>query len=101
MKQTIADIMHIEDCTGCGSCKNICPKDAIDLLNDKEGFLKYNVNLERCIRCGKCVNACPVLNPEYRNSQNPECYAIWAQDDIRLKSSSGGMFSLLANYILC
>lgn len=100
MKQTIADIMHIEDCTGCGSCKNICPKDAIDLLNDKEGFLKYNVNLERCIRCGKCVNACPVLNPEYRNSQNPECYAIWAQDDIRLKSSSGGMFSLLANYIL-
>ena len=42
-------------CTGCQSCEDICPMDAIDV--DKEQICA-SVNLKRCIGCGLCVTAC-------------------------------------------
>lgn len=100
MEKSIANYLPIKECTGCGACKNICPKDAIDLVRDEEGFLKYYLDEKECIDCGKCSKICPVFTPKYKNAENPKCYAMWATDDIRLRSSSGGMFLTLANYFL-
>ena len=87
-------------CTGCGACANICPVQAIKMERDSKGFLYPNVNECGCIACGKCFRICPAANYEFKNKPQTKCYAAMAIDDIRLKSSSGGMFGALANFVL-
>lgn len=91
-------IVPQDKCTGCGACYNKCPKDAIEMREDREGFLFPSV-LDNCISCGACQNACPVLKPVKVNG-TPQCYAVWADQKTRLVSSSGGMFTVLARKIL-
>lgn len=96
MKKTIETVPeHI--CTGCGACFNKCPKNAIVMEYNSEGFLFPKVT-ESCIECGACLKVCPALNPVDFH-ETPDSFAVWAEDSIRLKSSSGGMFSLLAEEI--
>lgn len=42
-----------EECTGCGTCEEVCPMDAI-VLNDVSHIIR-----DRCIGCGVCVSKCP------------------------------------------
>lgn len=95
--KTIRIVPH-DKCTGCGACYNRCPKDAIEMREDREGFLFPTV-LDNCISCGACKSACPVLKPVKLND-TPRCYAVWADRETRLVSSSGGMFSVLARKII-
>ncbi len=99
MKNTIDCISH-EQCTGCGACFNKCPVDAIKMLPDREGFLFPNINTEKCINCGLCLKACPVNDVKAENNPEPSCYAVIGDDELRKKSSSGGVFSLIADWIL-
>lgn len=96
MDKTIR-IVKAEQCTGCGACYNKCPTDAIRMEYDSEGFIFPKVT-DSCVNCGLCQKACPALNPVQLHP-TPKTYAVWAADEIRLQSSSGGMFSLLANHI--
>lgn len=96
-------MINIEDktkCCGCFACKNICPKDAISMIEDEYGFKYPKINLEKCINCGLCVKSCPIINK--KDIQNfPKAYAIKNKDlNIRLNSSSGGVFSLIAKKII-
>lgn len=91
---------HGKGCTGCGACCNICVQNAIDMVFNVEGFLTPSIKADHCIQCMACVNVCPALNPKFLNDPEPECYAIWATDDIRSISSSGGVFTVLAEEIL-
>lgn len=95
--KTIRVVPH-EKCTGCGACYNKCPKNAIKMKLDSEGFLFPEVQ-DDCVSCGACQGACPVLNPVKLNS-SPRCYAVWADQETRKLSSSGGMFSIIARAIL-
>ena len=86
-------------CFGCGACQNICPIGSIIMVQDNEGFLYPYINKETCISCGKCEELCPRLpNSKYeRRLKKPLIYAAFCKDeDIREKSSSGGIFTLLA-----
>ena len=67
---------------------------------DEEGFLYPHIDASKCINCGMCQKVCPSINPaEVRRPLG--VYAAMAKDDaLRLASSSGGVFSLLAGYIL-
>lgn len=94
--KTIRTIPH-DRCTGCGACYNTCPKSAITMQFDEEGFLFPTVN-DACVNCGQCVNVCPAEHP-LQHYPTPQSYAVWADADVRLKSSSGGMFSILADYV--
>lgn len=89
-------------CTGCTSCYSICPVNAIEMKADNEGFMYPNVDDEKCIKCKKCINVCPTLNnSEYNRKDNVSAYAGYLQDlDIRLSSSSGGIFTVLASKVL-
>lgn len=102
MKNTITSISE-NNCTGCGACKNICPVDAIEMKDNYEGFLYPIIDEIKCINCGKCFNACPV-NKEKKNlhevNDNPDYYAAKADRNLVENSSSGGMFSIIANQIL-
>ena len=94
------DVIDKNKCCACHACYNICPVNAISMIEDEKGFKYPTVDKEKCINCGKCENICPILN-EIKIDINPNAYAcINKKDEIRLKSSSGGVFSLFAKYIL-
>ncbi len=88
------------ECCGCGACEQRCPKHCISLLEDSEGFLYPKVDLDSCIDCGVCDNVCPVLT-KYDKREPLNVYAaINKSEQIRLESSSGGVFSLLAESVI-
>lgn len=87
-------------CSGCSACANACPAECIEMKYDGEGFLYPHINEDACINCGKCKRICPVLK-EYVGNPKGKAYAcINKDDDIRMQSSSGGVFTLLAEEIL-
>lgn len=87
-------------CTGCSACMNICPEGAITMQADAEGFVYPAIADDKCSHCGLCEKGCPVLHPKYLNIKQPDCYAMMAQDDERLTSSSGGFVSVAARWVL-
>ncbi len=97
--KTIFD-MKQEYCTGCGACAASCPQKAIFMQATNEGFLYPQINEGVCTKCTICTKICPVINRTSDNLSSPECYAVLADDEIRMQSSSGGMFSLLATYVI-
>ena len=88
-------------CTGCHACMNVCPKHAISMVEDYEGFLQPSIDVDICIECGLCQNTCPVISPLHHNEISQRVYAFINYTD-REKSSSGGAFSFFARIIcLC
>lgn len=94
-------IQKKEDCTGCGACEYVCPKQAIKLNSDKEGFLEPIVDIDKCVDCGLCIANCHIRNNHDCKPSNYEQYAIKHKDDnIRARSRSGGVFTAISDYIL-
>ena len=89
---------NMDLCYGCGACDNICPKNAITMKPAEDGFLYPEIDETVCINCNACKTVCPQLNAEYENSKKPSVYAVMANDEIRAKSASGGVFTVLAEY---
>lgn len=89
-------ISRKEDCCGCGACMQRCPKHCITMREDNEGFLYPIADKAACTNCGLCERVCPVINQG--NTQKPiKTYAaINHNEDVRLASSSGGVFTFLA-----
>lgn len=90
------------DCSGCEACANICPKKAITMTRDAEGFAYPKIDPELCIRCGKCDATCPALNfkPKTVEALPPTFTAIYDNDKVLRRSSSGGVFTALSEIIL-
>lgn len=87
------------ECCGCNACKEICPKHCIKLVTDNEGFWYPQVNTEQCVDCGLCNKVCPVSEKMDKTVQYsiPKVFAAYNKDKIvRIDSTSGGMFSALA-----
>ncbi|WP_198295157.1 polysaccharide pyruvyl transferase family protein [Brachyspira murdochii] len=102
VKNRSIEILEKNKCSGCNACFSICPTKAINMEYDEEGFLYPIVTHNKCTNCGLCSKICPELNLEYNyNTKYPDkCYAMQANDEVRGISSSGGIFTLLANYVL-
>lgn len=95
-------MLPVKECTGCSACLHICPKSCINMVPDNYGFLYPHINDEICVNCGICEKNCPVLNKtEQEIPINTNCYATKTNDEtIRKQSSSGGIFSVIAEKIL-
>lgn len=91
-----------KNCYGCRNCENVCPNNAINMIENQEGFLVPNINKERCINCGLCDNMCPYINFKEKNNLKKNIWYSTYLKDIseRKKSTSGGIFPALANYFL-
>ena len=89
-------------CSGCEACSNICPKNAIEMIRDAEGFAYPKINKKLCINCGRCDATCPALNFKPKaNYILPEVFAaIYPDAKILRHSSSGGIFSALSEIVL-
>lgn len=48
-----------EECCGCTTCYAICPKEAITMVEDEEGFEYPQIDENKCIRCYQCIKVCP------------------------------------------
>ncbi len=98
-------ILAPEDtCTGCLACVDSCNYRAITVGYNAEGFLSPSISAHTCTGCGNCEKICPVINGySYQRTDNllPTPYAAWSEnDELRMKSASGGAFSELAKTIL-
>ncbi len=90
-----------ENCSGCSACYSACPKNAIKMVADVEGFLYPQVDKTLCIDCGLCNKVCPIENKKPQIQKQPKAYAGKYNDDfIRHLSSSGGIFTAIATYVL-
>lgn len=89
-----------EDCCGCSACAQRCPKQCITMQTDNEGFLYPIADANICIECGLCEKVCPVINQNL--PQKPiKAYAAYNKnEETRMQSSSGGIFTLLAEKII-
>lgn len=89
-----------DECYGCTSCEQICPRQCISMVSDDEGFLYPKVDNDACIGCKRCEKSCPSL------AKLEDCYpiktyaAINTEENIRSQSSSGGVFTLLAEAVI-
>ena len=87
-------------CCGCTACIHICPVKCIEMKEDKEGFLYPVADNEKCIHCRKCEEVCPVKNLKIDNTETNTFVGYSKDEKIRKQSSSGGMFSVVAEWIL-
>ena len=94
--------LNKQDCCGCESCIQICPKQCISLNEDEEGFKYPSINLTNCIQCNLCEKVCPgIQQKEPEIKANLISYAaINKSNSVRFNSSSGGVFYELAKYII-
>ena len=93
------DVLSSSLCTGCGTCENACPVQAIEMQRDVNGFLFPQIK-DNCIDCGKCAKVCPALTHDLHLGQQATCYAVWADQKHRPLGSSGGVFSCMAEYTI-
>lgn len=98
---TIIDLIGKEEknCTGCTACEKTCPLNAIAMQFNAEGFLYPAIDSEKCIDCGKCARVCHAVK-KYDSQNNLTIYSYSAADEVRMESSSGGAFYLLAESVI-
>lgn len=96
-------MIHVIDnkqCCGCNACEQACPKHCIAFKIDAEGFHYPVVNEQNCIDCHLCEKVCPMLN-KAKPVQPLSTEAIKFNDEKkRLESSSGGVFTAVAEMII-
>ena len=97
-------VKNKQDCTGCYACSSVCPMAAIAMEADSEGFWYPVMDYDRCTRCGMCMTVCPTMEAATEGTLNesvPEAYAAYCVDEeLRLRSSSGGLFTLLSETVV-
>lgn len=88
-------------CCCCEACYNICPTSAISINSGYDGFYYPDINMDKCVNCGSCDRVCPVIKDIENNNYTKRCFMAFSkEEDIRKESSSGGVFTELAEEIL-
>lgn len=83
-----ATVCAPRQCAGCMACRDICPKDAIE-IDDKIQWMNAKINASKCIECGLCHAVCQQIHPAPL-IPTAACYQGWAPESERSLGSSGG-----------
>lgn len=92
-------IQNKAECCGCTACFNICPKNAISMQPDEEGFLYPVVDQEKCVDCGLCEKICPVSSKKSHEEQTDAYIIRYNNQKIVEESTSGGAFTAISSYV--
>lgn len=85
------------ECFGCEACAQVCPKKAINIFEDEEGFRYPEIKNELCINCGLCHKVCPAYNMPEASKDTKFAYGGYHKsDEVRHRSTSGGAFTAIA-----
>lgn len=88
-------------CLECRACEQICSKHAISMQENAEGFSYPKIDMDKCVDCGLCVKVCPAIHADDIKNNSCDVYAAQLKDKgILKKSSSGGVFSLIAEHVI-
>ena len=99
MNKSYLKTKNKKDCNGCKNCELVCPKKAIIMIEDKEGFIYPRIDENKCIQCGMCIKYCSNITDN--NCFKSIVYAVKNKDgDKRKKSTSGGVFIEIAEYAI-
>lgn len=91
------DSQNSIECFGCEACAQICPKAAIEMKEDAEGFRYPHINPVLCIECSACHRVCPQAAMPLKHEKNKYVFGGYHRDDaVRFESTSGGAFSAIA-----
>ena len=87
-------------CCGCGACAAVCPKNAITIRQNEEGFLQSFIDKSKCIKCKSCRMVCPFYTISSKKiTENDLLYAANSIDlEVLKHSSSGGIGYELMDY---
>lgn len=89
-----------KECCGCGACQAVCPRNAIEMVEDEYGFIYPKINESKCVNCDLCKKTCAYMNPKRMNDDKTVYVAASKNDENLKKSASGGVFFELANSII-
>lgn len=94
------ELKGYDTCYGCTACEQACPSHAITMRENEEGFLYPWVDKGKCINCNLCYKICE-QHGFCNNKEQQIIYASINTDESKRQcSSSGGVFTALAEYIL-
>lgn len=101
----ILKIINENKCYGCGGCANSCVHGAISMVVNSCGFLVPRIDTTKCVDCQICDQKCPSIEKNLKTIRNDDykqkVYSVRLKDfEIRKKSSSGGLFTAISDYIL-
>lgn len=89
------------DCYGCEACASICPRKAIKMKTDEQGFSYPEIDESICINCHLCENSCQISRTgAFKQNGVIGCFGVKNMDNIRALSSSGGVFTTISEYIM-
>src|SRR5665811_106139 len=100
MVTRLASTLSEQECYGCSACLNVCTEGCIAMVPDEEGFLRPVVNNEECTDCGLCLSVCQVHHAMTHGPGQQKYYAAKNRDEVRIHSTSGGMFSAISDNVL-
>lgn len=83
-------------CTGCRACEQLCAKNAISMVADKEGFLTAQIDADKCVDCGLCQKRCPQNQVIVKNAPKKVLAVRLKDEDVLYRSASGGAFAGIA-----
>ncbi len=93
-------ICNNNNCTGCSACVNICPKQALSLRQDENGFFKPYLDKDKCIDCNLCENTCPLNGIKSENYTEPKLYVFNNfSSEAKLSATAGGFQIIAKNFI--
>ena len=84
------------ECFGCEACQQVCPKQAIEMQEDAEGFRYPIIDDAKCVHCNLCRKVCPYVKMPEKHRENKYAFGGYTKDSkTRFESTSGGAFSAI------
>ena len=105
LQMKLETIINSTKCYGCGACACSCNFGALKMGSNGQGCMYPILEQSKCKNCNSCYKVCPAVDDNLNKIRGAvkigDVYSARNVDsEIRRKSSSGGVFYALSEYVL-